>query len=140
MKEKNATSSYIKEIMEEHGLKTKDLAEKIGYSRTMLSYMLNDQRSIKDTDVIRIAEVLGVTPNELFGISSAVKMPIEITIKAEPEKIAGLVSEIQNRQHRTDRISKTAFEVIRKFAEDFGIDDIEISGLINGLKNDFFNE
>ena len=94
MKEKNATSGYIKEIMKEHGLKIKDLAEKIGYSHTMLSHMLSDQRSIKDTDVIRIAEVLGVTPNELFGISSDTEMPVEITIRAKSKKIACLLAEM----------------------------------------------
>ena len=140
MKEKNATSEYIKEIMKERGLKIKDVAGKIGYSHTMLSYMLNDERTIKDTDIIRIAKVLGVTPNELFGMNSDAEMPVEITIKAEPKKIASLVSGIQGRQYPIDRISKTAFEVICKFVEDFGIDDVEINTLIDGLKNDFLNE
>ncbi len=94
MKEKNATSEYIKEIMKERGLKIKDVAGKIGYSHAMLSYMLGDQRTIKDTDVLRIAETLGVTPNELFGINSDTKMPVNITIKAEPETIISILASI----------------------------------------------
>ncbi len=94
MKEKNATSGYIKEIMKERGLKIKDMAEKIGYSQAMLSYMLNDERTIKDTDILRIAKVLDVTPNELFGIGSDTEMPVEITIRAKSEKIAGLLTEV----------------------------------------------
>ena len=94
MKEKNATSEYIKEIMKERGFKIKDLAGKIGYSHAMLSYMLNDERTIKDTDILRIAKVLGVTPNELFGISSDTEMPVEITIRAKSEKIAYLLAEM----------------------------------------------
>ena len=81
--------------------------------------MLNNDRSIKDTDVIRIASVLGVTPNELFGMNSDAEMPLEITIKAEPKKIASLISGIQGRQYQTNKLSKTAFDVICKFVEDF---------------------
>ncbi|MDE5619830.1 MAG: helix-turn-helix transcriptional regulator [Ruminococcus sp.] len=100
MKEKNATSKYIKEIMKERGLKIKDVAEKIGYSHAMLSYMLNDERTIKDTDVLRVATVLGVTPNKLFGISSDTEMPVEITIRAKSEKIAGLLTEMLELKNR----------------------------------------
>lgn len=140
MKEKNATSEHIKEIMKERGLKIKDVAEKIGYSQAMLSYMLNDERAIKDTDILHIAKALGVTPNELFGMDSDTEMPIEITIKAEPEKIVSLATGIQSRQYQAERLSKTAFKAICKFVEDFGIDDIEINTLIDGLKNDFINK
>ncbi len=139
MKEKNATSGFIKEIIKERGLSIKGVAEKIGYSQAMLSYMLCDQRTIKDTDILRIAEALGVTPNDLFGISSDFKMPVEITIKAEPEKIANLAAGIQSQRYNQNdnKLLKTAFEVICKFCENFGIDDIEISTLIDELKNEF---
>lgn len=126
--------------MKERGFRIKDVAEKIGYSYAMFSYMINDQRSIKDTDVIRIAGVLGVTPNELFGMDSDAEMPLEITIKAEPKKIASLISGIQGRQYQTNKLSKTAFDVIRKFVEDFGIDDFEINTMINELKDDLLDE
>ncbi len=98
MKEKNATSGFIKEIIKERGLSIKGVAEKIGYSQAMLSYMLGDQRTIKDTDILRIAEALGVTPNELFGIKSNTKMPVNITIKADPEttiSILALINELK---------------------------------------------
>ena len=140
MKEKNATSEHIKGIMKERGLKVKDVAEKIGYSQSMLSYMLNDERTIKDTDILRIAKVLDVTPNELFGIDSDAEMPVEITIKAEPKKIASLVAGIQGRQYQAENLSKTAFKTICKFVEDFGIDDVEINTLIDGLKSNFINK
>ena len=94
MKEKNATSKHIKEIMKERGFKVKDVAEKIGYSQGMFSYMLNDERTIKDTDILRIVKVLGVTPNELFGIGSDTEMPVEITIRAKSEKLARLLAEM----------------------------------------------
>lgn len=69
MKEKNATSKHIKAIIQERRLKQNVVANKAGYSKQMFNYMLNNRREIKDTDVIRIAQALDVTPNELFGIS-----------------------------------------------------------------------
>lgn len=68
--EKNATSEYIKAIIQERGLKQNAVAYKAGYSKQMFNYMLNNHRGIKDIDVLRIADALGVTPNELFGITT----------------------------------------------------------------------
>ena len=44
------------------------IASRAGYSKQQFSDMVNGRRIIKVVDILAIAEVLGVTPNELFGI------------------------------------------------------------------------
>jgi len=55
-----------KRIIWEKGYKQKAIAERAGYSVNVFNAMLNNRRSIIDKDVVRIAQALNVTPNELF--------------------------------------------------------------------------
>lgn len=57
-------------IINEKGFKQRAIAEKAGFSEQQLSALLNGRRIMKDVDVAAIANVLGVTPNDLFGIAS----------------------------------------------------------------------
>ena len=57
-------------IIEHKGLKKHIVASKAGYSKQQFSNMLNNRKTIKADDVLRIANALEVTPNDLFGITS----------------------------------------------------------------------
>lgn len=57
-------------IISKHGYKHKAIAEKAGYSVQQFSGMLNGRKLITWEDIMRISDALGVTPNELFGITS----------------------------------------------------------------------
>lgn len=57
-------------IIKDRGLKKKCVAEKAGYSRQQFSNLLNGRKVFKVDDVLRIANALEVTPNDLFGLSS----------------------------------------------------------------------
>lgn len=55
-------------IVMKRGMKQGAVAEKAGFSPREFSDMLNGRRIIKVSDILKIAYVLGVTPNELFGV------------------------------------------------------------------------
>lgn len=57
-------------IVMERGLKQGVVAERAGFSPKEFSDMLNGRRIIKVSDILKIATVLGVTPNELFGVDN----------------------------------------------------------------------
>ena len=67
----NITAAFIRKIICDKGLKHKAVAGKAGYSEQQFSDMLHGRKNIQDIDVLRIANALNVTPNELFGITSA---------------------------------------------------------------------
>lgn len=70
-KDYNATlPCNINRIITERGLKQGAVASMAGLSARQLSDMLNGRRIIKPCDVVAIAEVLDITPNELYGIQS----------------------------------------------------------------------
>ena len=58
----------ILDIIKKKGVKPCVIASRAGYSKQQFSDMVNGRRIIKVVDILAIAEVLGVTPNELFGI------------------------------------------------------------------------
>lgn len=69
-KDYNATlPSNICNLITERGLKQGAVATMAGLSARQLSDMLNGRRIIKPCDIRAIAEALGVTPNELYGIT-----------------------------------------------------------------------
>ena len=55
-------------IIKEKGLKNKAVAERAGYTEQKFSRILNGQKIIESKDILRIANALDVTPNDLFGI------------------------------------------------------------------------
>lgn len=60
-------------IIKEKGLKNKAVAERAGYTEQKFSRILNGQNGqkiIESKDILRIANALDVTPNDLFGIKS----------------------------------------------------------------------
>lgn len=54
------------------GLKKSFVAQKAGMTFQQFSDTLNGRRTLKTDEVPRIAEALGVTPNDLFGFISKV--------------------------------------------------------------------
>ena len=65
----NVVSENIRNIIAEKGLKNKAVAQRAGFSEKQFSALMNGRRTIKDVDVVAIANALDVTPNELFGIA-----------------------------------------------------------------------
>lgn len=63
---KSAIAQNVKNIIKEKGFKNLYVAEKAGYSKNQFSSMLNGRKLITDVDVMKIAEALGVSVNELF--------------------------------------------------------------------------
>lgn len=59
----------VRKILESRGLKQKAVATKAGYTANEISGLLTGRRSIRTSDVVRIARALCVTPNELYGFS-----------------------------------------------------------------------
>lgn len=55
-------------IIKEKGLKNKAVAERAGYTEQKFSRILNGQKIIESNDILKIANALDVTPNDLFGI------------------------------------------------------------------------
>lgn len=56
----------IKRIINERGLKQRVIAEQCGMTPLAFSDMLNGRKLIKVSDLVTIAGVLGVCPNDLF--------------------------------------------------------------------------
>ena len=62
------TAQNIKRIIADKGLKQIYIAEKAGYDRQVFNNMLNGRKIITDADIPRIANALGVEPNDLFKL------------------------------------------------------------------------
>lgn len=60
-----------KKLIEEKGFKQKHVALLAGYTEKKFSAMLNGRSTIREMDVMRIANALEVTPNDLFGIETS---------------------------------------------------------------------
>ena len=52
------------------GFKQSAMAEKCGFGSKEFSNMLNGRKCIQSTDVVRIANALGVTPNDILRPAS----------------------------------------------------------------------
>lgn len=59
----------IRKIVKEKGMKYKAVAEKAGYTGQQFSDMLNKRKTIECNDIGRIVNALGITPNDIFGIT-----------------------------------------------------------------------
>ena len=75
---KSAIAENVKKIIADKCLKQGAVAAKAGYNYKAFSNMLNGRKVITDVDVAKIAKALGVTPNDVFGIRSNVKVPTGI--------------------------------------------------------------
>lgn len=64
--EPSIIAKNTKEIIRRLGYKQKAVAEKAGYHEKVFSNMLNNRKIIVDSDIPKIADALGVTPNDLF--------------------------------------------------------------------------
>jgi len=60
----------VRSIIDERGFKHKAVAEKAGLSAKQFSDILNGRRSVDAIELWNIANALGVTPNDLFGIET----------------------------------------------------------------------
>ncbi len=68
---KSLIAENVKKIIRKKCYLKSAVAEKAGYNYKTFSNMLNGRKIITDVDVMRIANVLEVQPNELYGIKSA---------------------------------------------------------------------
>lgn len=59
----------VEQITVRKGMKRRAVAERAGFTEQQFCDMMHRRRLIKDTDVLAIANALGVTPNDLYGIS-----------------------------------------------------------------------
>ena len=57
----------IREILDQKGMKAKDLADKLGTSQQYVSRILRGETSVSITRLKEIAEILGVSLLELFS-------------------------------------------------------------------------
>lgn len=60
----------IRKIINERGLKQMAVSSKAGYEYQTFNNMLNGRKEIMDYDIAKITEVLDVTPNELFSVTT----------------------------------------------------------------------
>ena len=60
----------IRKCIRLSGLKQYVVAERAGIKQNQLSDMLNGRKEIKSIHIPGLANVLGVTPNQLFGFDS----------------------------------------------------------------------
>ncbi|MEG2429340.1 MAG: helix-turn-helix transcriptional regulator [Oscillospiraceae bacterium] len=66
LKSNEPVVSNILKIIKNKGLKQCSIAEKAGYKSQDISNMINGRKIIKIADVLTFANVLDVSPNELF--------------------------------------------------------------------------
>lgn len=56
----------IKRIIVERDLKKKSIAREMGLTPQQFSNLLKGKKTIKPNDIVKICEVLEISPNELF--------------------------------------------------------------------------
>ena len=66
-------ANRTKKIMKDRKLMQGAIADAAGYNYKTFNNMLNGRKVITDTDVLKIAKALDVTPNDLFGITNGDK-------------------------------------------------------------------
>lgn len=66
---KSIVAINAKNIINERCLKQCAIAVKAGYTKQQFNDMLAGRKAIRDTDILRIATVLEVDANTLFGIT-----------------------------------------------------------------------
>jgi len=69
MMKESIIAGQVKKIINKKGLKQSAVAIRAGYRPNDFSNMMCGRKQIYDFDVVKIAQALDVTPNELFGIS-----------------------------------------------------------------------
>lgn len=69
----SSLAANIKQIIRQKGYKQSAIAERAGINEKTFSNMLNGRKIIAAPDIYKILEVLGVTPNELFGFDQPQK-------------------------------------------------------------------
>ncbi len=62
----------LSEIIQKKGIKKCVVAERAGLTPNMLSDMLNGRKIIRESNILSLAAVLEVTPNDLFGINEKI--------------------------------------------------------------------
>lgn len=60
----------LKEIRKQNGLSAEALAKEIGVTQAAVANWENNRRSMNVETLIRLAEVLGCTPNDLLGFGA----------------------------------------------------------------------
>ncbi len=60
----------LKEIRKQNGLSAEALAKEIGVTQAAVANWENNRRSMNVETLIRLAEVLGCTPNDLLGFET----------------------------------------------------------------------
>ncbi|MDE6708643.1 MAG: helix-turn-helix domain-containing protein [Oscillospiraceae bacterium] len=68
VKKMNLIIENTKAILQERGLKQKAFAKKAGYTEQKFTRKMSGRSPITWKDILNIANALGITPNELFGI------------------------------------------------------------------------
>ena len=64
----NIITENVQRILKERGLKKGAFAEQAGYTLQQFSRMMTGRARIYWDDVLRLANALDVTPNDLYGI------------------------------------------------------------------------
>ena len=67
-KEKMINGTRIKELLREKGMDQKDLAEAIGVTASMMTYIIKGLRDTTVTNAARMAKVLGVKIDEIVKV------------------------------------------------------------------------
>lgn len=71
MKTEIDLANRIRAIINERGLKQKFIAEHMDISPKKLSDMLNGHMRIYPEGIFKICSALGVTPNDIYGVSNS---------------------------------------------------------------------
>lgn len=62
-------SEIIPMLAKEKGLKYSYIAEKVGLSPVQMTEIIQGRRLLKVCEIPKLAKVLGVTPNKLYGMN-----------------------------------------------------------------------
>lgn len=66
----SVVANNARAFLQDFGLKQKAVAKKAGYSEGQFSALLCGRKRMGAEDVVKIANALGVTPNDLYGIKT----------------------------------------------------------------------
>jgi transcriptional regulator with XRE-family HTH domain len=60
----------IRRLREAQGRTAKWVAHQMGITSAVMSRIEHDKRTLKDHEIVRLAQILGVTPNEILTTST----------------------------------------------------------------------
>ena len=94
----------LKRLREHHGLTQRQLAEKIGVSKSVISFYECKERTPSPDVLIRLSDVFHVTTDELLGLHSRRMLSLEGLYDDDEKMVRNLVALLRKKNENKESL------------------------------------